>query len=707
MDSATLGREERVASPGSRFALARVSAEDIAWLGPVPLTLLLLAIIFWLAPPLSDLYPAPDQQVFPEWRFIMRPEPLEATRFLVAVAGPALLAAVIVAVGTARPTRRSLDPAVIAVQLVGIGFLAWSITGQEHVFPLTRPDYFDRLLLSVPNLIAGVVIGASLTALLISRVELRAPRLRAIADWLGGRWWIALGVAVAFTAVWLLPALVTDATVGRAGAISAGHIPVQAGDYFAVVNGRTPLVDYIPIYAHLLPLALAPLLAAFDLSLTAFSITMCALSGIALLAVYATFSEVTRRPWAALALYLPFVAIALFPWDRVGAQWDYNGNYYGFFPGRYLGPFIVAWLCALHVRGRRIPAWAVFFAAGLAVANNAEFGVPCLAAAIIALGFGAERSIPIRKRALGIAGHAAAGVGGALALVCVVTLARSGELPNPGFATYWSSTFARDGYGLVPIPTLGLHWALYFTYAAAVLVAAVRYVRVEPDRTLTAMLAFAGIFGLLTGFYFAGRSVPWQLMLLFPVWGFALSLLTWAVVLSLRAARGDPLRVRRLIIPALATLAGFGVMVAAIDRFPAPWRQIDRLSAGGEAVNDQPAVQRFVDAHTTPGERVLIIGSNLDHRIAERAGVVNTSPYFGYLSLVSERDLDRAIDFLEDEGGRKVFESPYPLRAITTSRFPELARILRQRGFRPLRGDPSTGFVEWELQLRADEPPRS
>jgi hypothetical protein len=92
---------------------------------------------------------------------------------------------------------------------------------------------------------------------------------------------------------------------------------------------------------------------------------------------------------------------------------------------------------------------------------------------------------------------------------------------------------------------------------------------------------------------------------------------------------------------------------------------------------------------------VLIIGSNLDHRIAERAGVVNTSPYFGYLSLVSERDLNRAIDFLEDEGGRKVFESPYPLMAITTSRFPELDEILRQRGFRSVRREQDTGFVEW------------
>jgi hypothetical protein len=423
---------------------------------------------------------------------------------------------------------------------------------------------------------------------------------------------------------------------------------------------------------------------------------MCALSLLALLAVYGTFSSVTRRPWAALALYLPFVAISLFPWDRQGAVWDYDGSYYGFFPGRYLGPLVVIWLCALSLRGRRVPPWAVLFAAGLAVANNAEFGVPCAVAAIVALAFGADRSVPVRARAARLAVHAAGGLGGALALVCAIILVRSGELPNPAYATYWSSTFAREGYGLVAIPTLGLHWALYFTFAAALLAAAVRYVRAEPDRVLTGMLAFAGIFGLLTGFYFAGRSVPYQLMLLFPVWGFALALLAWAVFLSLRSARLDSLRLRRLIVPAFAVLAGFGVMVAAIDRFPPPWQQIDRLSAGGVPVADQPAVQEFINANTSPGEHVLIIGTELDHRIAERAGVANTSPFFSPLSLLSRREVDRAIDFLEDEDGHKAFISLVSITLLTSHRFPEVSQILRERGFRPVRTQRETGFVQWE-----------
>ncbi len=697
MDSTTLGREEQAGSPDS-FALGRPGAEDVAWLGLVPVTLVLWALVHWLAPVLSHLYPGPDQQVFPEWRYLMHPEPLEATGFLIVAAGPALLAAAVLALGSGQPGRRSLDAAVIAVQIGGIGFLGWSVAHQIHVPGFESPDYFDPLLLSVPNLLAGVVIGFLLTVGFTTQLEHRAPRLRAMTDWLSGRWGIAIPVAVAFTAVWLLPALVTDATVAQAGQIASGHIPGQAGDYFAVVNGRTPLVDYIPIYVHLLPLAVAPVLAAFDLSLTAFSISMCLLSLLALLAVYGAFSEVTKGPWAALALYLPFVAISLFPWDRQGAVWDYDGSYYAFFPGRYLGPFIVAWLCALNLRGRRVPAWAVFFAAGLAVANNAEFGVPCAVAVIVALAFGADRSIPLRARLARLAVHTTAGIGAALALVCGVILARSGELPNPSFATYWSSTFARDGYGLLPIPTLGLHWALYFTYAAAVLISAVRYVRAEPDRTLTGMLAFAGTFGILTGFYFAGRSLPWQLMLLFPVWGFALALLTWTVIPSLRSARGDSLRLRRLIVPGFAVLAGFGVMVAAIDRFPPPWQQVDRLSAGGEAANDQPTLQRFVDANTSHGEHVLIIGAYLDHRVAERAGVINTSPYFNYLALLSKRDVNRAIDFLEDEDGRKVFESVYPLRAITSAPFREPAEILRRRGFHRLEKDPSSGLVEWELR---------
>lgn len=699
VDPATVGVEEEINAPRGRAAPARPSAEDIAWLGLVPTAVLLLAAILWLAPLLDGLYPGPDQHVFRQWRFLLKPEPLEATRYLIAAAAPLVLAGVVVAAGSARRARSSLDGAVIAVQVAAIGLLAWSVSQQIHVPPLTRPDYFDPLLLSIPNVVAGVLIGAALTAVLAIAVRVPGARLWAVGPGLRGTGWIALAVAVAVTVIWLLPALVTDATVGHAGPTASGHIPAQAEDYFAVANGRTPLVDYIPIYVHLLPFALAPLLSAFDLSLTSFSISMCALSLVAMLAIYATFLTVIRRTWVALALYVPFVAISLFPWDRAGSVWDYNGSYYAFFPGRYLGPFVVAWLCALSLR-RRLPAWAVFLAAGLATLNNTEFGLPCLVAAIVAVALGGDGAAPLRRRAARLAIEAAAGLAAALALVCIVTLVRAGELPKAGFATYWSREFARDGYGLEPMPTLGLHWALYLTYGAALLTAAVRQVRGSPDRTLTAMLGFAGLFGLLTGFYFAGRSLPYQLMLLFPVWGLALALLAWTAALGLRSARGDWRRLRRLTLPAFAALAGFGVMVAGLDRFPPPWRQVDRLSAGGVAVNDQPAVQRFVDRRTSPGEHVLIIGSFLDHRIADRAGVVNTSPYFSYDGLISRGDVDRALDFLRADGGSKVFESVYPLEAITRQRFPQLAEILRRRGYEPVARERADGFVEWLPRAR-------
>ena len=179
---------------------------------------LLLAAILWLAPLLDGLYPGPDQHVFPQLVFLLKPEPLEATRYLIAAVAPVVLAGVVLAVSSRRQARRSLDGrAVIAVQLVAIGLLTWSVTQQIHVPPLTRPDYFDPLLLSIPNVVAGILIGAALTA--VSQLAPRVPggRRWAIGAGLRGSAWIALGVALAVTVIWLLPALVTDATVAQAG----------------------------------------------------------------------------------------------------------------------------------------------------------------------------------------------------------------------------------------------------------------------------------------------------------------------------------------------------------------------------------------------------------------------------------------------------------------------------------------------------------
>ena len=142
--------------------------------------------------------------------------------------------------------------------------------------------------------------------------------------------------------IWLLPAVNTDDTATRAGSLASGHFPVQGEDYFATVNGRTPLVNYISQYANLLPLALEPVLKAAGPSITSLSICMCVLSAVAMVAIYGTFAQVTRSVWTALILYVPWVALSLFPWNDVGPYREFNGIYYGVFPGRYFGPFLLA-----------------------------------------------------------------------------------------------------------------------------------------------------------------------------------------------------------------------------------------------------------------------------------------------------------------------------------------------------------------------------
>ena len=134
----------------------------------------------------------------------------------------------------------------------------------------------------------------------------------------------------------------------------------------------------------------------------------------------------------------------------------------------------------------------------------------------------------------------------------MITLTRTGELPDFALLTYYSRVFLRESFGLEPMPSLGLHWALYATYSAALLIAAVRYVRREPDRVLTGMLAFSGVFGLVTGDVLRRPLLQIQLILLFPAWGLALALVAWTAVHLTEGGDSDRVRLRRLLIPAAA-----------------------------------------------------------------------------------------------------------------------------------------------------------
>ncbi|MDX6607455.1 MAG: hypothetical protein QOD14_1995 [Solirubrobacterales bacterium] len=691
--SLTAESEQGAPSADLRGRLA-MPAEDLAWLGTIVAAIVLAAVFAWLAPALAKLMPSPNQTFFRAWALKINPEPLEDVRAVFALATPFAVAAGVLLLGSRRPASRSFNPLIIGAQVAGIALLALCVVRQPHALPL-QPDYLEPHLLSVPILVAGALIGVVMMEFILWWSG-PAPRPLRQLRRLAGRRWLVLGVAALVTVVFLLPAVITDATVGHNGVWTSKDVGLHAEDYLSVVNGRTPMVNYIGEYANVLPFAIAPLLAALGSSVTAFTILMCVLSAVAFLAIFGVFTEVTRRPWLALGLYAPFLALALFPWHDDGPFRQFDGNYYAILPDRLLGPFVLAWLCALKIRGRRIPTWALFLFAGLTVINNTEFGVGALIASALALVLGSERDVPLSRRLVDLGRDAAIGLAAAVAIVCAITLVRAGSLPNPALLSYYSRLVLRQSYGLVPMPSLGLHWVMYATYAAALLTAAIRYVRVDPDRMLTAMLGFSGAFGLITGMYFVGRSIELQLMILFPVWSFSLALVAWSAAGALRSARADRGRLVRLLLPAAAALIGFGVMVSAIDRVSPPWRQVSRLEEGGGGAYDLLNAQRFIESHTQPGDHVLVIGTPVDHRLADRAGVTNVSPLNSLIALVSSAEADRSLDQLQAEHGTEVFETvtaPNPINPLT--RIPEFATILRQRGYHLVEQDPSSGLRLW------------
>src|SRR6185436_4280520 len=222
-----------------------------------------------------------------------------------------------------------------------------------------------------------------------------------------------------------------------------------------------------------------------------------------------------------LLLYLPFLATSLFIVGGTRASRYTFGDYFGVFPLRYAGPFLLAWLLVRQLDGvRPRTPLALGVVAGLCVLNNAEFGLAALAATAAALVWSADDQGP--RPLARLAGQLALGLLAAYALLAALTLVRAGELPQLGRLLDYGRLYSIGGFGLLHLHRLlGLHLVLYLTYVAAIAVATVRAIERAPNRPLTAMLAWSGIFGLGSGAYFMGRTHPELLVALFPTWTLA------------------------------------------------------------------------------------------------------------------------------------------------------------------------------------------
>jgi hypothetical protein len=643
---------------------------DVAWLAVLPCALVTIVVVALLGAPLGNAFLGPGDEVFFTAAGI-NPEPVEHGRYLLALLGPVALAAVVLA--STRVIVRA--PAVLArggvfaTQLALVGFIALCFAAQYDVLiSAYRPDweqhvrYFTRTTLLVALL-------APLVALVLLRRRAVAERAVALARETPVRRLFAAIVAVAFTVVWLLTAVDADGSLANTATGVAGHILWSLDEPFAILNGRTPLVDFHAQYGQLVPYLAAGTMALFGTSIAVFSITMTTGSALALLAIYAVLRRITRSSLLALALYLPFLATGFFM--KIGPLGDrYSpANLYSLWPIRYGGPYLLAWLLARHLDGlapRR--AWLVYLVAGLALVNNPEFGAGAVAGLLVVLV--ALRPPRTRAAAGRMLAEAAGGLLSAVALLALLTFVRSGSLPHFGWALEFSRLYGVGGWVLQPLPKLGIYLVLYVTFAAAIGLAVVRLVRREPDVVLTAMLLWSGVFGLVAGAYFAGRSHPQVLIDLFSPWALSLVLLTIAAVRAL-AARGW----RRPNPAELALLFGFGLAVCSLAQTPTPWSQLARIRDDAPvAIFRQPAVTAFVARQTRPGEKVAIL-IPLGHRIAYDTGRVNVSPYASIESMPTRQQLARAIATLRREGGDKLFIS-WPFT------FAEEVAAIRHAGFR-------------------------
>ncbi len=666
-----------------------------AWLCALPCAAIVAVAILLLGPPLGALLsPAHAPYAFLSGSGRPSPEPTEDARYLIAICAPLLGALAIAAAPRwlARVPAATVGPIVVATQLALAGVVVASLVAQYRLRfgvvytrglePTLTLHYFTPATLTVAALATAAVAGGLRSAAVRERVAGAlvhdSPRRRLL---LGG-------VAVALTAVWMLHAVHSDAEIGNAVEDVRYHLGFTLDETFAVLDGRTPLVNFTAQYGSLWPFAIALPMLAFGKTVLTFTIVLCTITALALLAIYGVLRRATRSATAALLLYLPFLATSLF---QISGTWQNRstvGSYYASFPLRYALPFLLAWLTARRIeRGRDgfTGTWLLFAVAGLAVLNNSDFGIAALGATLAALLWSAEGLD--RRRLLRLAGAVAAGIATACALVSLLTLLRAGSLPQPARLVDYARTYAIGGFALMPIPgLLGLHLLVYLTYVGAIVVATVRAVRGAGNRVLTGMLAWAGVFGLGAGMYWVGRSHPVALKYQFSAWALALVLLTAVAVRELAASR-----LHRTAIGALVVLFGFGVAACSLAQTPAPWGQIERLQAPffpTEAVPDanplapspDPAVRRFVASLADgpsrfvvkPGAPVAILLTT-GHRVADAYGVVNVSPYTGIESLQTAQRVDAVLDALRDAGGNTVI-LPNPLD-------PSIFPLLERHGF--------------------------
>jgi hypothetical protein len=645
-----------------------LDAAAAAWLAVLPTAAIAVAALVLLGPTLgATLLPASGGRFWPTVLPGVHPEPTEQARYLIALSAPVLLAALTLLLVRRPPRWLAGSAAGLArgVEVVAVAVLAGCFVAQRVQAPQAGSSspytYFTLAsVIAAAALAGGIVVGARSSAV-------RERWARRTAESRARRVTAAL-VALAALVVTLLPAINTDSSLAQEIEGVIYHLQFTYDESVAVLDGRSPLGDFATQYAALWPYVLAAGMSVLGPSLTVFTGLMSALTGLTLLALYDVLRRLTRNSIAALLLFLPLLATCAVTLHGAAVNRFSLVNYFGAMPLRYAGPFLLAWLTARHLDGARPKrTWPLFLAGGLVVLNNTDFGIAALGATVAALLWTQART-DARTAHRGIL-EAGAGLAAALGLVSALLLARTGSPPHLSLLLRYARIFVVDGFSMLPIkPLIGLSTVIFLTYVAAIGLATVRAIRRDPDRLLTGMLAWSGIFGLGAGSYYVGHSLSDVLTYSFPPWGLTVTLLALLSIRRLAAAARWPTPAE------LACLFGFGLLACSLAQTSPPWLQAQRLATKGPKVFAQPVGEAFVARSTRPGEHVLIM-SALGHRIAVNLRLDDVERFTGARSVLTVEQLEESLAALRAAGGRKVF-------VLLVEAFPGMTDVL-ERDYAP------------------------
>jgi len=664
----------------SNSASAAESILALSICGTVGVVLITYLVVRFVVPALHIRQTA-DLTFFPEYYGSLSPDPVAQQQFLVIVAAtlalPLVLALVVTRGRSLLPACRVLAPAAL------LGFLVLLVVASVGALPQARlwwPRELDGGWALVPLGLLGWFVARR--------------RLGAIGSLGGVRLEIAIGVAaLVLTVLFCLAGVYTDHTLNLAPTGTVYHVPFTFEEVYAVAGGHTPLVDWVPQYVTIVPYLLAPFLSLRAPSIGMFTVSMTVLSVGALMCGYFGLRLLARRPNRAILLYLPVLGMSLIPVTRNGAQVFTADTYYAIMPLRYGGP--LACFAAVAALARWKPgarAWVLLgVLEGVVALNNFEFGFPAAVAGLVAAVVAQNPSQPLEtRRSLRVVGWTLVGAAAAVAGFAVLTVLRSGDLPNFGDLIWFNREFAIAGFLVIPLHGLvTLQGVVFVTFVAAVAVGVAPALLGLGEggidgRVSAAVLTFSGIFGVgAFGYYANGRSVPPVLGAFFCAWGFALAALSVTGVRYLGQWRMKPMGATLGILPVLViAIAGVGSLLEDDYAFAQPGRVLSGVQ--GASVNPVAAIQG-VRACVRRGTNVGVL-MPYGLRIAVEGHVHDWFPYNNPTDLVTVQQVDATLTDLRRHNARVLITAPLPA---------PVSIMFSQAGFRPVFNDTAAGALFW------------